>query len=202
MCVLMEAGNCSTLIHASGSSSSTRSWFYLTFHFLGVLLLPWAGSVYKDSAVQCGWHSQEQEGPGVLAESPVHALGRKCRSRCVWRRGTHGCAPAGAAQLPAGYSPCSVGERKPSAGPRTDDENLLSVSQTRVVSHVQKGIQCYVWEGQHFQSRIWCNGNYPKLFLLVCSKISSQLLHSCVNPLVYPHGVSWTISKLQGLGDA
>lgn len=76
------------------------------------------------------------------------------------------------------------------------------LSQTRVVSNVQKGRQCYVWEGQHFQSRIWCNGNYPKLFLLGYSKTSSQLLHSCVNPLVYPHGVSWTISKLQGLGDA
>lgn len=148
---------------------------------------------------------RDQEGPGVLAESPVHALGRKCSSRCVWRRGTHGCAPAGATQLPAGYSPCSAGERGAGnqvLGPSLMMRICFPLSQSRVVPNVQKGRQDYVWEGQRFQSRIWCNGSHPKLFLLGCSETSSQLLHSCVNPLVYPHGVSWTMSKLQGLGDA
>lgn len=87
-------------------------------------------------------------------------------------------------------------------GPALMMRIYFPLSQAWVVSNVQKGRQCYVWEGQHFQSRIWCNGNYPKLFLLACSKTSSELLHSCVNPLVYPYGVSWILSKLQGLGDA
>lgn len=73
-------------------------------------------------------------------------------------------------------------------GPALMMRIYFPLSQAWVVSNVQKGRQCYVWEGQHFQSRIWCNGNYPKLFLLACSKISSQ---SCtaVSTLLYIHMV-------------
>lgn len=201
----MEAGNRSSLIHTSGSSSSTHSRFWLTLHFLGPLLLPWAGSVYKDSAAQCGWHSQ---GPGSTrcpGRVSSACYGQEVQIQVFGRGGAHGCAPAGATQLPAGYSPCSTrvkGAQETKWGPCTDDGNLLSSVPDPGSLQCPKGRQCYVWEGQHFQSRIWCNGNYPKLFLLASSKTSSQLLHSCVNPLVYPHGVSWTISKLQGLGDA
>lgn len=206
MCVLTEAGNHSSLIHTRGSSSSTHSWSLLTLHFSGVLLLPWAGAVYKDSAVQRGWHSQ---GPGR-----TRCPGRVSSARsgqevqiqvCVEKGNTGVCSswsnPAPCRKFPLLYT----GER--STGNQVLDPTLMKriyfpLSQSWAVSKVQKGRQCYVWEGQHSQCRIWCNGNYPRLFLLACSKTSSQLLHSCVNPLVYPHGVSWTISELQGLGAA
>lgn len=128
-CVLMEAGNHSSLIHTSGFSSSTHSWFLLPLHFLGVLLLPWAGSVYKDSAVQCGWCSQ---GPGrTRCPGRVSSAcsGQEVQIQvCVEKGNAWGCSSW------SNPAPCRIfpllftGER--GAGSPflilTDDENVLS----------------------------------------------------------------------------
>lgn len=106
-----------------------------------------------------------------------------------------------------GYSPCSAGER--GAGNQVLGPSLMMgiyfpLPQTRVVSNVQKGRQCYVWEGQHFQSRIWCNGITQSCSCLAtpkpphssCTAVSTLLFIHMVCPGLYLSSRDWEMPKL------
>lgn len=195
----MEAGNRSSLIHTSGSSSSTRSCFLLTLHFLGALLLPCAGSVYKDSAAQCGWHSQgpgRTRCPGRISSA---CTGQEVQIQVFGERGSTWVCSSW-----SNPAPCRIflllhtAERGSGSLMMRID---FPLSQTWVVSSVQK--ECYVWEGHISRAGSGAMAitqscsclPAPKPPHSSCTAVSTLLFIHMVCPGLYLSSRDWEMPK-------